>query len=698
MSTYTSSLRACLNGCLLSALVIGTHHGTAGQLLFEDTFDLPSRGLRERNRVVDTPPEGMGYTTDTPFGYRLKNWLIADSEPDQQRRAFWCIPQRASGEIKSYMQQAARSHNSICYARTMVPIHATAYTIEFRQWLNDNDTIGFILGASQPELEHDGVEFSYQRQLPGTDTTVEDIYYKGALGEGIIRGEAGMKQWKAHRIEVEGQTIRWFQDNTLLLEGSATDLRAGGYFGIRQRYERGTRYDDVRITIQQQTTAPKRPNVLFIAIDDLRNDLGCYGDPLVQSPAIDRLAAQGVRFEKAYCQYPLCNPSRASVLTGLRPDHTGANRNEINNSFHFRSKIPNAVTLPQLFQQHGYRVGRVGKLYHYGVPREIGFESALDDRQSWQFALYPRGEEKNEEDQLISYTPEKSSGWALSWQESQYDALEHTDGKVATESIRLLRELKDQPFFLAVGFYRPHVPSTAPLPFFAPYPIEGIEVPEITQAHLSQIPEAAFNKRLWVDHSPKSLAWFKRAYYATVTYVDSQIGRLLDAVDELGLADNTIVVLWSDHGWMLGEHRQWEKRVLFEQSLRVPLIIRAPNLPGNGRPSQRVVELVDLYPTLADLAGLPVPENLDGKSLRPLLENPTAAWQDRAYSQVGRGDLVGRSVRTPRWRYTEWDHGKAGAELYDYDSDPEELNNLATNSNFQDQRNRLSETLRQHFK
>ena len=488
-----------------------------------------------------------------------------------------------------------------------------------------------------------------------------------------------MKEWKSHRIEVEGRTIRWFQDDRLLLSGEVEKLKSGGYFGIRQRYERGTRYDDVKITIRENadTAGARKPNVLFIAIDDLRNDLGCYGVPLVQSPQMDRLAAEGVRFDRAYCQYPLCNPSRASVLTGLRPDSTGCNRTEINNTYDFRSKIPEHPTLPQLFQRSGYKVGRVGKLYHYGVPREIGKESALDDRQSWQFALYPRGEEKNEENELISYTPKRSSGWALSWQESAYGPLEHTDGKVATESIRLMNEMRDEPFFLAVGFYRPHVPSTAPQEFFEPYPIGNVHLPSEPEEHFRNIPKPSFDPQLQVDAKADDLRKFKRAYYATVTYVDSQIGRLLKAVDDLGLRENTIVVLWSDHGWMLGEHRQWEKRVLFEESARVPLIIRAPGTAGNGTPSARLVELVDLYPTIAELCGIPIPENVEGESLVPLLESPDREWKDTAFTQVGRGELVGRSIRTPRWRYTEWDDGTNGVELYDHSNDPNEYVNLA---------------------
>lgn len=221
----------------------------ADRVVFADDFDAASRGERVKNLVTDPAPVGMGYTSDTPFGFRLKNWIIADEEPDKARRGFWCIPERADGTVESYAQQSARSHNSIAYAATSLPSNASHYVIEFRQWCNDNDTIGFILGASKPILTHDGVEFSYQRQLPGTDKSVRDIYYKGALGEGMIVGQSMMKQWASHRIEVTGTRITWSQNGVRLLDRDVAGLRPGGHFGIRQRYERGTRYDDVKITV-----------------------------------------------------------------------------------------------------------------------------------------------------------------------------------------------------------------------------------------------------------------------------------------------------------------------------------------------------------------------------------------------------------------------------------------------------------------
>ena len=240
-----------LSGLALAAGAAGRPAGAAEPretVIFSDDFGEASRGRRERNTVVDPPPAGMGYTTDTPHGYTLKHWTVVDAEPDKPRRSFWCIPETADGKVESFARQAGRSHDSIAFANTPVPAGASRYVLEFRQWLNDNDYVGFVLGASKPALQHDGAEFGYERQLPKTDQTVKDVYHRGDLGAGKIEGQAAMKRWARHRIEVDGQKVRWLQDGVLLLEGTAEKLKPGGHFGIRQRYERGTRYDDVRIT------------------------------------------------------------------------------------------------------------------------------------------------------------------------------------------------------------------------------------------------------------------------------------------------------------------------------------------------------------------------------------------------------------------------------------------------------------------
>jgi len=425
-------------------------------------------------------------------------------------------------------------------------------------------------------------------------------------------------------------------------------------------------------------SAPRKPNVLLIISDDLNNSLGCYGHPVVQSPHIDRLARSGVRFDRAYCQYPLCNPSRASFMTGLRPATTGVRDNQV----HFRKNVPNAVTLPQLFKNNGYFTARVGKIYHYGVPMQIG-TSGLDDPESWHQVVNPRGRDRIDEDDLVNYMPDhKSLGSALAWLAAEGTDDEQTDGKVALETIRLLEQHRDGPFFIAAGFYRPHVPCIAPKKYFDLYPIEKISLPDNPPEHMKSIPDAA----LWtrpLNHGvePDNLRRFTRGYYACVSFVDAQVGRLLEAVQRLGLADNTIVVFFGDHGWMLGQHGQWQKNSLFEETARVPFIIAAPGMKANGQACPRTVEMIDLYPTLADLAGLPAPARLEGVSLRPLLEDPQREWNRPAYTEVLRRDrrprFLGRSVRTQQWRYNEWDDGRKGAQLYDHQADPHELKNLA---------------------
>ena len=423
--------------------------------------------------------------------------------------------------------------------------------------------------------------------------------------------------------------------------------------------------------------APAKPNVLFIAVDDMNNDLGCYGHPVVKSPNIDQLAARGVRFDRAYCQFPLCSPSRASLMTGLRPDTTRV----FNLQYHFRQGLPEVVTLSQLFKNHGYYAARIGKIYHYGNPGEIG-TNGLDDPSSWQEVYNPAGRDKTVlEPRVINHSNSRGLGAAMAWfADPEGTDEEHTDGKVATEAIRLLEKHRGDPFFLAVGFYKPHTPWIAPEKYFAHYPIDQITLPAIAEDFVKQVPAPALtSSRPWPHRGLTSdqARECKRAYYATISFVDAQIGRVLAALDRLELRDRTIVVFWSDHGYLLGEHGLWMKQSCFEESARVPLIIAAPGQKAVGKPSPRLVELVDLYPTLADLAGLPPPKALAGKSLRPLLDDPQMKWDRPAFTQVQRGSFPGHSVRTDRWRYTEWDGGAKGVELYDHAADPQELRNLA---------------------
>lgn len=422
--------------------------------------------------------------------------------------------------------------------------------------------------------------------------------------------------------------------------------------------------------------AAVRMNVLYVVSDDLNTRLGCYGDPLVRTPNLDRLAAKGVRFDRAYCQYPLCNPSRASFLTGLRPDHTGV----YENATQFRQNIPDVVTLPQAFHNAGYFAARVGKLYHYGVPGQIG-TSGLDDPASWEKVVNPRGRDKTDEDKVFSLLPGKFGG-TLSWLAADGTDEEQTDGIGAAEAIKLLEQNRERPFFLAVGFYRPHTPYVSPKRWFDMYPRDRIRLPEVAEGERAAGPAPAFGSshpeqdRMTDEQRKEAI----QAYIAATSFMDAQLGKLLDALDRLQLAQRTIVVFQSDHGYHLGEHGLWQKMSLFENSARVPLVIYDPRQP-RGKTCTRTVELVDLYPTLTDLCGVKAPEKLDGKSLKPLLYDQSAAWDRPAYTQVRRAPVrggMGRSVRTDRFRYTEWGpEGIQGVQLYDLQADPKELKNLA---------------------
>ena len=433
-------------------------------------------------------------------------------------------------------------------------------------------------------------------------------------------------------------------------------------------------------------------NVLYIVSDDLNNALGCYGDKTVKSPRIDELATRGVRFDRAYCQFPLCNPSRASFLTGLRPDQTGV----LENSTQFRKNVPDAVSLPQLFQKAGYFVARVGKLYHYGVPTQIGTDG-LDDPPSWMARFNPRGRDRDDEPKIFSLTP-GSFGGTPSWLAAEGEDREQTDAIGAEMAIKLLEENKDRPFFIACGFYRPHTPYVAPKKYFEMYPRETLPLAEQRDADRDDIPPPAVSQHSARHNMDERLTREARqAYFASITFMDQQVGKLLDALDRLKLTDKTIVVFHSDHGYHTGEHDGlWQKQSLFEQSARVPLIIASPGSKAAGKGAAGIAELIDVYPTLADLCGLAAPAGLPGKSLKAQLIDPAAPTKGFALTQVRRGGggmgkaknkdkadkaaaafFAGYSLRTDRWRYTQWDDGQRGVELYDHQADPQEFTNLA---------------------
>jgi iduronate 2-sulfatase len=414
--------------------------------------------------------------------------------------------------------------------------------------------------------------------------------------------------------------------------------------------------------------AESRPNVLFIFSDDLRPELGCYGTPGIKTPHLDAFASRAVRFNQAFVQYPLCNPSRTSLLTGRYPTTTGV----MTNRLWVGALHPEWQTLPRFFKDHGYDTLRTGKIFHGGIDDYDGwteggqkraFEGANDTRKTGQVAA--------NSDRIVVLEGEGES---------------HGDYVSATRAIEYLQRAKanGRPFFIGCGFSKPHSPPTAPKKFFDLYDVDQIPLPVdfATQPKVpAGAPPVALTKSgdLFIgrEASARDAREMKRAYWASVSFVDAQVGRVLAALKATGLDRNTIVVFWGDHGYHLGEKGKWSKHnSLFEIGTRVPLMISVPGSAANGRVCERVVESVDLYPTLADLCGLRAPGGLEGVSLKPLLREPTAAWDRPAYTFAFVQGLLGRAVRTDRWRYAEWDEGKAGAFLFDRTSDPHELKNL----------------------
>jgi uncharacterized sulfatase len=378
---------------------------------------------------------------------------------------------------------------------------------------------------------------------------------------------------------------------------------------------------------------------------------------------------------------------------------------------HFRKNVPDAVTMPQLFRNNGYYVARVGKLYHYGVPGQIGTDG-LDDEPSWEKRINPRGRDKDDEEKIFTLTKGQFGG-TLSWLAADGTDEEQTDGIGAAEAIKLLEQRKkdDRPFFLAVGFYRPHTPYVAPKKYFEMYPTEKIKLPTVA-AKTSDVPAAAFlSRKAEQDRMTDAMRREAiQAYYAATTFMDAQVGKVLTAIQRMGLADSTVIVFTSDHGYHLGEHGLWQKMSIFEGSARVPMIISAPGMRAAGKASPRLAELIDLYPTLAELCGLTPPKTLDGQSLAPQLDDALAPGQPAAITQVRRGGggkkkdkekesaYTGYSLRTERYRYTEWDGGRRGVQLYDLESDPKEEKNLAGDPNFANTMEKLKALLAETVK
>jgi arylsulfatase A-like enzyme len=413
-----------------------------------------------------------------------------------------------------------------------------------------------------------------------------------------------------------------------------------------------------------------RPNILFIISDDLRTELGCYGSKLAQTPNIDALAKTGVRFERAYCQFALCNPSRSSMLNGRYPITTGV----FGNRTWFGDQHPEFVSLPKHLQANGYATLRAGKIFHGGI----------DDTDAWTEGGENRIYGGTVRAAYADTVPEYSDRRVV----LDGDGQTHGDYRTAERAIALMRKYKDQPFFLGCGFAKPHTPLEAPQRFYDLYDVDDIALPPdfaprpTVPPGIPRLAIRARNADLFVgrDATPQEAKEVIRAYLASISYMDWNVGRVLAELDRLGLREKTIVVFWGDHGYQLGEKGKWSKAgSLFENGLHVPLVIASPGAAGNGRPSPRVVESIDFYPTLCELAGVPKPAGLEGRSLAPLLANPAAVWNHPAFSIWSEDGqtLTGVSVRTEKWRYTEFAGGRGGAMLFDPAEDPFEMRNRA---------------------
>ena len=436
------------------------------------------------------------------------------------------------------------------------------------------------------------------------------------------------------------------------------------------------------LTLVSPAIAAKAPNVLFLMSDDLNTALSGFGHPQCKTPELDKLAERGMRFENMHCQYPVCGASRASLMSGLYPYTNGT----LGNAGTLRGNMPDVLTMSQLFRKNGYRVGRVSKIYHMGIPMEIIAGTAKrDDPHSWDEVVNIKAPEQNAPGEKTNWSPKNKSSQSFTGVVAEGDELAHADGMAANHAIDFLKRHKDKPFFLACGFVRPHVPLVAPAKYFDRYDRDLEDVPEIIRNY----------KRNSTSYgvTPELHKGLLEAYYASISYMDAQVGRVLDALEELGLADNTIIVFTSDHGYLLGHHNKFQKQHLFEEATRVPFIVSIPWMKNqHGKATTHITELIDLYPTLAKLAGLKAPNSLHGESMVPLLKNPNSdGWKKDVAFTISRSG--GESIRTREWRFTQWGFGAGGMELYDLRNDPGEFTNLTAKRKYSVQLNKLKKQL-----
>lgn len=443
-------------------------------------------------------------------------------------------------------------------------------------------------------------------------------------------------------------------------------------------------------------TKPQHPNVLFIAVDDLRPELKCYGRNHIHSPNIDALAAGGIVFERAYCMVPTCGASRSSLMTGLRP----ARNRFVNYLTRADRDAPGVMTLNTCFKQQGYHTVSNGKVFHHATDNVEGWSEKPWRPQAGAYRL-------SENVKLQSRTgPNGKQRRGPAYEAAVADGDEYADGMIANRAIEDLARLssKDQPFFLAVGFMKPHLPFVAPQKYWDLYDRNAIDLPDNYRVPDQAPANAVHNSgelRAYHGIPPKGPVSEETAramihgYYACVSFVDAQIGRVLDELDRLKLSENTIVVLWGDHGWNLGDHTMWCKHSCFESSLHAPLIVRAPGYEG-GLQSRCLIEFIDIYPTLCELAAIDAPPHLQGRSFVSLLNDPKAPWKDAAISRFQSGD----SIRTEQYRFTQYSNPNGRPTdrmLYDHESDPLENRNIAEDAGLSELVESISDALQENM-
>jgi len=409
-----------------------------------------------------------------------------------------------------------------------------------------------------------------------------------------------------------------------------------------------------------------KPNIVFIVVDDLNNTLGCYDHPVVQTPNIDRLAEKGILFENAHCNYSVCNPSRSSFLSGLYPESIGI----LDNRIALQSVIEDRITMPALFRQNGYYTMSLGKVFHTNAEKHNDF-SAWDEIYGFGTTdTGKKGESRNMSDGELKWC------W---WQAAEGDDEDQPDGQLAAKAVEFINAEHDKPFFLAVGLHKPHDPFIAPAKYFDLYPLEECAPPALPEGWDPPFTHTLPNQTdIFNQFTEQDKREFLRSYYACCTFMDAQVGKIVKALENTDQMENTLIVFFGDHGYHLGEHNWWNKVTIYEKGTNAPFIISGPLTGKNGARSEAMFEFVDIYPTLAEFAGLDsIPGHLEGMSFADVIKDPSLSFRTEVRAVVNRGSVLGRTVKNNAWRYTEWDEGARGRELYDQVKDPLEYNNLA---------------------